>query len=127
MTNVFRRSYPATWPLLSLRLLSLVLLVGLPAVSYGQGGSGTIRGAITDQTGATIPDATITVINTLTGLERKVATGSDGVYVVPFEPVGRYSISASKSGFKSETRSGITLTADQILSVDIGLTVGNTA
>lgn len=121
------RSFYRVKGLVSVQLWTLLLFVMMHIFAYAQGGPGTIGGIITDQTGAAIQGATVKIVNSLTHLTRNVTTGSDGVFVVPFLPVGNYSVSASKQGFTSETNSGLTLTADQRIELKIGLVVGNTA
>src|SRR5208337_1176194 len=51
-------------------------------------------------------------------------TGSDGGYAAPYLPAGHYSVTASHSGFKSTTQPGVTLTASQIATVNLTLSVG---
>ena len=49
---------------------------------------GTIRGVVSDSTGAMAPDAVVTVKNTNTGLTQTVKTSADGVYSVLYLPAG---------------------------------------
>jgi hypothetical protein len=93
--------------------------------TYAQGGKGTLNGTVTDQTGALIPGATIVVTNMLTGETKELVSAADGGYTVPFLPVGNYSIAVTQHGFKSKTQSGITLTTDQIATVNIQLQLGD--
>ncbi|MGH9453268.1 MAG: carboxypeptidase-like regulatory domain-containing protein, partial [Terriglobia bacterium] len=101
------------------------LLIGLRS-GFAQGGKATINGVAQDASGAVIVGATVTIANSLTGQSRDVTTATDGSYVATFLPVGQYSVTASHSGFRTETRGGITLTTDQVVSVNITLQVGNT-
>src|SRR5262249_37757525 len=73
---------------------------------------------------AAIPQAKISVLNTQTGLTAEATTTDIGTYVVPLLPVGVYSITVKHEGFKTETKTGITLTADQIATVNFALAVG---
>ena len=59
-------------------------------------------GTLTDQTGAMIPKATVTVTNTSTGLSRQTTTNEAGYYSVPNLLEGVYDLSVSASGFKPE-------------------------
>ncbi|MEJ7608460.1 MAG: carboxypeptidase-like regulatory domain-containing protein [Bryobacteraceae bacterium] len=49
-------------------------------------------GTVTDQSGAAVPDATVTARNTNTGLTQIVPTGADGVYNILYLPVGTYAL-----------------------------------
>jgi hypothetical protein len=62
------------------RLLVTILLLAGPGFAQDRG---TIRGVVTDPTGAIVPDATMTVKNIDTGLTQTVKTSADVVYSVP--------------------------------------------
>lgn len=91
---------------------------------FAQGGAATLNGTITDPSGATVPGATVTIKNLSTGEPRTVTASTDGGFVAPFLPVGEYSVTVSHPGFKSKTQTGITLTTDQVATVNISLEVG---
>jgi hypothetical protein len=95
-----------------------------PSNGYAQGGKGTINGVVQDPSGAVIVGAKVTITDTLTGQARVLTTGSNGSFVATFLPVGQYSIAVSHAGFKKETRTGITLTTDQVATVNFRLQVG---
>ncbi len=86
--------------------------------------SGTITGSVKDSTGAVIPNATVVVTNTATGVENKVATTSVGDYTVPNLIPGQYSVLGEATGFAKEEVKGITLVVDQQARVNIVLKVG---
>jgi Carboxypeptidase regulatory-like domain len=107
-------------------VLMLVCLIIGTYSAFGQaGGSATITGAVTDQSGAVVPDTAVTVTNTQNGLVTKATTASNGTYVVPQLAVGNYTVTFAKQGFKSLTRSGIVLTTAEVATVNGTLTVGN--
>jgi hypothetical protein len=89
--------------------------------------TGTILGAVKDQTGAVLPGTSITVRNVETGISRTSVTGSRGEYRVPALNVGTYEVQAELSGFQTGVRQGITLTVGREAVVDFTLTVGNVA
>src|SRR5437762_98940 len=68
---------------------------------------GTILGAVTDTSGASITGATVIVKNTDTGLSRTVTTSEDGTYSVPELPIGTYTVTVEKAGFKKGVVSAI--------------------
>ena len=61
------------------KFLLAFLLASLPAFSQF---SSAIQGTVTDQTGATVPDATVTVTNSGTGIVRDAKTSGEGFYRV---------------------------------------------
>ncbi len=81
---------------LVLATLTLLTVVSTPAQTF----RGTILGTVTDTSGAAVPGATVTIKNLDTGLVRTVTTTDDGSYSVPELPIGNYSISVEKSGFR---------------------------
>ncbi len=93
-------------------------------LAFGQGGRGTINGNVTDPTGALISGAQVSITNTLTGQVTTVNTTSDGNYSAPFLQAGKYEVSASHEGFETQTQTNLTLTADQVASVNFALKVG---
>jgi carboxypeptidase family protein/TonB-dependent receptor-like protein len=86
--------------------------------------TGTISGRVTDATGAVISGATVQVQNIETGFSRNAQTDGAGRYEARNLPVGSYSITAQQSGFKTEVRSGITLTVASEAVVNMELSVG---
>ncbi|MGB9067105.1 MAG: TonB-dependent receptor [Candidatus Acidiferrales bacterium] len=108
----------------ALRFLG-VLALGLIAIpTFGQIPAGTIQGVATDASGATVPNATVTVRNSDTDLMRTVTTGDDGEYRVPALPTGHYTIKIEKTGFGPETREGLTLEVTETAVVNFTLQVG---
>ena len=61
----------------------LLLLMAVCPVLVAQTDLSTIRGTVTDPTGAVIPSVTITLLNTETGISRTVETGATGDYEIP--------------------------------------------
>jgi hypothetical protein len=86
--------------------------------------SGTILGSVQDPTGAAVPGAAVTIVNSDTGLTRTVATNSAGEYDAPSLPPGLYRVEAELKGFKRVTLSGVRLNVDQKLRVNLQLEVG---
>ena len=102
------------------------LLVCAATVSWGQVDRGSISGLVTDATGAVIPGVTVAITETSTGVHYKGdITNEQGVYRVLNLPVGTYSLVFSKDGFKSYTRSGVTVSMSQNVTLNTKLEVGN--
>jgi hypothetical protein len=109
-----------------LRHLSVLLLSLLSISLYAQN-TATIAGMVTDQTGAAVEGAKVTVVNTGTQFTRTVESNANGQYVVPSVPTGAYTVSAVRSGFQKLERSGIETTAASTVEINLQLTVGSEA
>ncbi len=82
-----------------LRIFAVTLLFG--ASIWGQTGSGTIRGTVTDASSAVLPGAQITITNEATNVAQQTLTNDQGVYVVPFLPPGSYIVAAVENRLTS--------------------------
>jgi hypothetical protein len=98
--------------------LTLTVLVDVTAFSQSQSINGSIRGEVTDATGAPISAAHVNIKNTDTGFTRDVKTDSAGLYVVPDLPLGAYTITVDSPGFAPVKNSGIHLEAGMEAVVD---------
>jgi hypothetical protein len=106
------------------RLVLLALAASLPLLA--QTGLATITGTVTDQTGAVMVGVTVTATQVATGATVSAATSETGNYTIPQLRVGEYEVVIEQPGFKVFRRSGITLSAAQILRLDVQLEVGAT-
>src|SRR6266446_5641994 len=102
-------------------LMVLVLCTAMTAsisLSFAQATTGTITGTITDQTGAVIPGATITVRNIETNITRTSNTAEQGRYIFPGLPIGSYELTFEQPGFTKVVRGPIVLILAQTAVVD---------
>jgi len=86
--------------------------------------TGSISGVVTDSSGAVIAGATVTAINTQTGVKTNASTDTKGFYGLPALPVGTYDIEISQTGFKTFRQTGLVIDANSALKADATLTVG---
>jgi hypothetical protein len=93
--------------------------------SFAWAQSGTIVGTITDESGATVADATVMLVNTASGFTRTVGTNSAGQYVAPSIPTGVYNVTAEKTGFQKLVRGGVQLTAADTVTLSLSLRIGD--
>lgn len=107
----------------AIALVSFCVLSVLPLA--GQTIFGTITGTITDQSGAVVPQAAVTVTNELTGIQRRVRSTGTGVYVVPDLNAGTYRVDVVKAGFRAYARTGVHLNANRTVDVDARLAVAS--
>src|SRR4051812_8657937 len=102
----------------SVRLMFVCLLLvtlAIPAFGQSQASTGQITGTVKDAAGALIPKAELEALNLANGLKQTTVTNEDGVYRFVLLPPGRYSVSASASGFAksvAELAVGVGRTAD---------------
>ena len=73
-------------------------------MAYGQLTTADILGTVTDQTGAVVPNASITLVNVNTKETRTAVSGSSGDYQFTLLPVGTYMVTTKAQGFKTSTR-----------------------
>ena len=106
----------------STRLARFLALLAAAPLLAAMGGS--IEGTIADPSGAAMPGVAVAARNAETGVVRRAATNEKGFFAFPDLPMGRYTLEAEHSGFKPYARTGLEVTADAALRVDITLVVG---
>jgi hypothetical protein len=84
-----------------------------------------ISGIVQDSTGAVLPGAQVVATNVDTGIRTDVLTDAKGFYSFPSLPIGTYSVTVTKAGFKGYIQSGLLLKVNDSVRVDVVLTVGN--
>src|ERR1700722_8206451 len=105
---------------------ALLLVVGLgilPTVVKAQ--TATLSGTVTDSSGAAVSGANVTATNTATGIDRTTESTDTGAYTIPSLPPSVYTVTFSKTGFKTAKFEGLTLTVDQTLTLDNKFEVGS--
>jgi carboxypeptidase family protein len=106
-------------------LLTAAILLAAASSAQAQRTSATVRGTVRDSTQAVLPGVTVTVTNEETGRVREVVTNSEGIYVAPELPVGRYKVEAELSGFRRASRTGVILRVADEFAVDFELSAGD--
>jgi len=104
----------------------LLLLVGLlvPANVMAQVDMGSISGIVRDPSGAGIPNAKVVLTNEDTNITVSTMTGSEGQYTFSPVKIGRYSVSASVTGFQTVQQRNVTVDVQQKVNLDISLVLG---
>ncbi len=103
-------------------LASLTLVVCIPLGAQ----SAQLSGVVKDSSGGVIPEATLTITNQETEINRNAKTNKDGVYVIPFLQPGAYRALIEASGFQTESKLDIRLEVGQQARWDVTLQVGKT-
>lgn len=101
----------------------LFFAVLLASTGWAQTGLGTLKGTVTDQSGAAVPNARVTLLHQETGVIRSSQTSAIGVYEIPALPIGRYRMTVEAPGFK-KFEATFLLQAGQTVVIDPQLEVG---
>src|SRR5216683_2773648 len=84
----------------------------------------SLGGTITDQSGAAVPGAKVTVLNTDTGFTQSVSSGPAGDYLFPRLTVGKYKPTVEKEGLQTYVQSGIELAVSQTATQKVVMSIG---
>src|SRR6202047_4921711 len=104
--------------------LALVLIMLTSIRVYAQVSGATLTVTVSDASGATIPNAKISIHNVATGEMRDVTTDAAGLYAAPNLLPGKYEVIITAPGFSTEVRSGITLTVGTQQLLNVTMKVG---
>ncbi|MBI3281317.1 MAG: TonB-dependent receptor, partial [Acidobacteria bacterium] len=88
---------------------------------------GTIKGTVTDPTGAVIPNAVVTAVHKSTAVESRRETTSSGLYVIAPLPAGAYRVSVSAAGFRTLVRDEVIVDALSTVELDLKMEIGQAA
>jgi hypothetical protein len=106
-------------------IISLVVAAALTAIpAKADELYARIRGTVLDSSGASVSGAQITATNEGTSIARQLVSREDGSYELISLPVGVYTVSASKNGFKKFETTGVILTVNQVYVLNIRLSPG---
>ncbi|HEV2273843.1 MAG TPA: carboxypeptidase-like regulatory domain-containing protein [Acidobacteriaceae bacterium] len=90
-------------------------------VTYAQ-----VHGTVLDPSGAVVPNATVTVLNTSTGISTTASTDSHGYYILPQLQIGGpYTVDITAPGFEKFESTGLTLNLNDNRGIDARLQVGS--
>ena len=110
--------------LLSL-ILGILIFGGSAHLALAQGGASTalLNGTVTDASGSSVANASISLRNTDTNTTYTATSNDRGVYTVANLTPGNYELTASYTGFANYKQTGIVLTVGQAATINIGLQV----
>ncbi len=110
--------------LLQFSLVFSTLVAGTCPVA-AQAGRGSISGLVSDVSGAIIPGASVTATNSATGAKASTISTAAGLYSFISLSPGTYQVSASEKGFETVIQKNVTVTVDQVTTVNLALHVGS--
>src|SRR5271170_3052755 len=104
-----------------------VLVFGIACSSpiIAQQTLGGIAGTITDASGGTVPDASVTVVEDSTQLTRTAKSNAEGSYAFVNLPIGAYTVTVTHDGFDSQKFPNIAVQADRTATLNANLKVGS--
>jgi hypothetical protein len=105
-----------------LDVLFLVLLCS--AISLQAAANGSLSGTLTDPSGAVVPGATVTLLNTALKSRLKAISNGQGFYSFPAIPVGHYDLTIEAAGFKTQRKTNLRVDTDAALKFDVALQIG---
>ncbi|MBI3278898.1 MAG: TonB-dependent receptor [Acidobacteria bacterium] len=103
---------------------ALLVLAGL---ALGQDPRGALRGVVTDQSKAVIPNVEVRATNVATGVTVSAQTNEAGSYSIPFLPSAIYDVSAELQGFKKFVQAGVQIRVAETTELNIAMDVGTVA
>src|SRR5579872_7155106 len=107
------------------RRLGFVVAFAISASVIGWASiTGTISGVVTDKSGAVVAGASVTAIDTQTGVKTEVKTDAKGFYSLPALAIGTYNLEVKNPGFKRFKATGLVIDANSALRQDVSLDVG---
>ncbi|HTV82547.1 MAG TPA: carboxypeptidase-like regulatory domain-containing protein [Acidobacteriaceae bacterium] len=113
---------------LSLSAVAALVASTTCSVAFAQATTAAIHGTVTDPSGATVPGAKVTALDTATGITTTTTTNASGYYILPTLQVGGpYTVRISAAGFEDFSQTHLTLTVDNNREVDAKLKIGSTA
>jgi hypothetical protein len=104
-------------------LIFFVLLLNTSPISAQIGNSGSIEGTVKDPSGAAVPNATVQIVNPVSGLDRTTVTGADGSFRFTNVPFNPYHLAVTAAGFASYTQD-LDVRSTVPTPVQVGLKVG---
>jgi hypothetical protein len=112
-------------PSTSLVIVFVALSIPVTVPVFAQYSSG-VEGTLTDQTGALLPSAQVSVTNLATGVKETATTNSQGFFQVLHLPPGRYDVAISAAGFSPWVQADVDIEGTDIRTIYPKLAVGTT-
>jgi outer membrane receptor protein involved in Fe transport len=110
---------------MSARLPIVLLFVVLFALTLNaQTFRGSLQGTITDSSGAAVPGAEVKILHTGTGFVRTLATNSDGEFSATELPLGAYTVTVTKQGFRTQNVKNVSVEISSAQRVNVMLSPG---
>jgi len=103
----------------------LLLTLGCSPMLWSQAVSATLVGTVTDNSGAVVARANVTILENATGISHTDTTNASGNYSFPDLTPGIYMVTIQAQGFKKESRAGVDVVVNTTTRVDITMQPGS--
>ena len=120
---MIRNGY-VSWRIVLAGVLALCAVLSTPGILRAQSDLGRISGFVRDPSGATVPNAKVTVRSNNGGVERQTTTNESGYYVITNVPPGLYTMTVEAAGFQKVESKDNKLDPTGDLVIDASLVVG---
>lgn len=126
MSLNFKRYLQTRQPLRTLSFAAVVVMIaaGINGRAFAQADQGAITGVVSDTSGASIPNAIVTLRNPDTNLSLETHTNESGVYIFQPIKVGNYSLDVTAQGFSKTSQQNVHVDMQARVSVNIQLKPG---
>src|SRR5580704_5710136 len=102
----------------ALAALTFVAMASSTGILFAQQDRATIEGLVTDNSGATVPDAKVSVVRVQTNDTIVLKTNGEGRFFAPNLPIGTYSVSVTKAGFETSELKNLNLQSQMSVRAD---------
>jgi hypothetical protein len=106
-------------------ILASIVLMLVSALTWGQTGTTSLHGVVTDKSGASIADATVTLSNTGQGFQRDTKTNKAGEYEFLSLPPGTYNLAVEMPGFQKFEQTNLQLLVNSPTTTNVTLSIGS--
>lgn len=113
-----------TFHFLMIVFISVVSLLTCQPI-MAQVDMGTISGTVTDPSHAVVPEASVLITEVQTGITHRAQTNSSGGFTVSPLPIGEYTVSVERTGFRTAHAGPVRLNVQQTLNLNVQLVLGN--
>ncbi len=104
--------------------LALFVSLVVPTIVLAQAVTGSLLGTVTDASGATVPEAKVTITEVKTGISRGMQTNESGNYSFPALEPGEYRVTIERAGFRTAVKDGVTVLVNSTVRADMVLEPG---
>jgi hypothetical protein len=113
--------------MVSLRLFGALFaaVACVPSGLFAQAVNATLLGTVTDVSGGTVSNATVTALEVNTGIRRSGVTNESGNYTFPDLAPGQYTVTVEAAGFRKEGRRDVSLIVNSSTRIDFQLQPGS--
>src|SRR5271169_3178780 len=111
----------------NVRVVTFIAVLLCGSYAFAQQTDASVSGTVTDPTGAHIVAAIVTALNTATGTATPATTNEAGIYAMPGLRPGTYTFTAEHPGFRKSVESGVVLEVGTVITLNLGLELGQTS